>query len=162
MSGNRSNSSDDSAGPEGLRLPRGGVTAAKRRRGWEGEELELEREAPTIANGGDTHAAVDLNQFRNVQVGKGYQAKHVIRQRSGKADTTIIHDMTTTKPAPSTSSSKTSKKGPSKDTTTSHDAQQKQSSSKESSNMTRLQKYLQCEGLRNFRKELDSIESSYR
>ena len=38
--------------------------------------------------------AVDLNQFRNTEVGKGYQAKHVVRQRSAtteKVKTTTIN-----------------------------------------------------------------------
>jgi hypothetical protein len=76
----------------------------KKKRGWEGEELELEHqreqmmmtmmhpsmgqkkgeEGGVVVNSStaSTSAAVDLNQFRNTEVGRGFQAKHVIRQRT--------------------------------------------------------------------------------
>jgi hypothetical protein len=43
--------------------------------GWEGSHLELERQNPV-----KSEAIVDLAQFRNYQIGVGYQAKHVVRQ----------------------------------------------------------------------------------
>ena len=43
-----------------------------------------------------THAAVDLSQFRNEEVGKGYKAKHVVRQRDASSSTAMkgVVDMT--------------------------------------------------------------------
>src|SRR3569623_769458 len=73
--------SDDSSGPV---IPH--QSASRSRKGWEGESLELqhEREAHHYNQSGTATSvvAVDLNQFRNTEVGKGYQAKHVIRQRT--------------------------------------------------------------------------------
>ena len=37
-------------------------------------------------------AAVNLNQFRNTEVGQGYQAKHVVRQPSMGSDKVNIVD----------------------------------------------------------------------
>jgi hypothetical protein len=60
----------------------------RKHRGWQGEDMEMEhqREASSsIASGmldKDAATAVDLNQFRNTEVGKGYQAKHVMRQKT--------------------------------------------------------------------------------
>jgi hypothetical protein len=70
----------------------------KKSKGWDGEELELEHQKERMmmlqmnqstergrGEGGAIHGtnysvAVDLNQFRNTEVGTGFQAKHVIRQ----------------------------------------------------------------------------------
>jgi len=86
----QSSPSDDS--DDGARhLPAG---VLRSRGGWadmNGYEVEHQRErlrrADDHAGSGDddvtktTHAAVDLSQFRNEEVGKGYKAKHVVRQR---------------------------------------------------------------------------------
>lgn len=149
-------SDDDSAGPA---LPRGCV---KQRGGWEGEELELERQLdPSIdAATATTHAAVDLSQFRNTQVGKGYQAKHVIRQRSAAPQldpaVSIVQDRTKKEETSTaiTSNSKTATKSKKRH------AEELPSKELSSTKTTRqLQAYLQCEGLRKFRKELESIHS---
>jgi len=171
MSNNGGSSSDGS-------MPRG--LAPKRRRGWEGEALELERDdAP--ASGKETHAAVDLQQFRNTEVGKGYQAKHVVRQRTGippAKSEDAVQDMTIASGAPDTaadghstkkerskkSSSRKSKKRKKRDSSPApkdkdYDGKKRDrsSSSKRNSKSERLEKYLKCEGLRNFRKEIESI-----
>jgi hypothetical protein len=153
MSSNHHQSDEESAGSV-LPLPRGVL----KRRGWEGEELELERTMPAASTTQQQqHAAVDLNQFRNTHVGKGYQAKHVIRQRTGKDDTAVsIRDMTKETSDPSKRKSKKRKY----DSPPPFEEQKKTKTS--SSTTTRLQRYLQCEGLRKFRKELESIESSTR
>jgi hypothetical protein len=54
------------------------------RGGWQGEEMELQHEQnqQQDSNTKDVSAAVDLKQFQNTEVGVGYQAKHVIRQRT--------------------------------------------------------------------------------
>lgn len=161
MSNNGGSTSDES-------LPRGLVPT--RRRGWEGEALELERDdAPA---GASTHAAVDLQQFRNTEVGKGYQAKHVVRQRTGlpSSRSEDVHDMTAAggakdKERSKRSSSKKSKKRKRRDSSPplkdkDYDGRKRENSSFSSrgdSKSERLEKYLKCEGLKRFRKELESI-----
>ncbi len=39
------------------------------------------------------HAAVDLSQFRNEEVGKGYKAKHVVRQNDASLSAMCVVDM---------------------------------------------------------------------
>ena len=65
----------------------------KRNKGWGGEELEMQHQRDAFAK--EKHnkvTAVNLEQFQNNEVGKGYQAKHVIRQQSA-ANTSKIIDM---------------------------------------------------------------------
>merc|ERR1712157_519519 len=52
-------------------------------RGWEGGDLEIthQREYAKSSSQID-YAAVDMTQFHNTEVGKGYQAKHVVRQKT--------------------------------------------------------------------------------
>jgi hypothetical protein len=118
------------------------VGFSRKRRGWVGDHMEFEREKPL--EGDTAHAAVDLEQFRNRQVGVGYQAKHVVRQRSAPESTVVIRDMTKDK-----NESKMKKR-------------ELCSSSKKAKTdiapKSRLQIYLGCESLRTFRKELSSIE----
>lgn len=107
------------------------------RRGSEGDHMELERENPI--EDGASFAAVELEQFRNHQIGVGYQAKHVIRQKSAQNEPIVTHDMTGSKQA---------------------EVKLKSTRKPESERTSRLQQYLQSAGLRKFRKELSSIESS--
>jgi hypothetical protein len=128
--------SDNSAGP----IARGVTRRA--RKGWEGDDLEIEhqREAQQEPDKKRTSAAVCLDEFRNFEVGKGYQAKHVIRQRTGAANTEPIKDMTGGLPSPAPRKERNSgiidngEKG-----------------------NERRNEYLQCEALRTFRRELDKI-----
>lgn len=158
-SGTSSASDDDGHLPRGL---------PKRRRGWEGEDMELLRDdAPTAVS----HAAVDLQQFRNTEVGKGYQAKHVVRQRTGmdSRDAVKVQDMTTcsasrskSKEEHSRKSSKKSKKRKKHKHSSSpspidQDDRKREKSVPENLNDERLQRYLNCDGLRQFRRELESI-----
>ena len=63
---------------------------------WEGEEMELDHQRETERRDRDREesstgaaaivTAVDLNQFRNTEVGKGYQAKHVVRQNTASTN----------------------------------------------------------------------------
>mmetsp|Transcript_8185 Transcript_8185/g.17670 ORF Transcript_8185/g.17670 Transcript_8185/m.17670 type:complete len:150 (+) Transcript_8185:82-531(+) len=78
----------------------------ERNRGW-GQSMELAHQqevgqrrikrklnCDSDNDNDDDVVAVDLNQFRNTEVGKGYQAKHVVRQRSAtteKVKTTTIN-----------------------------------------------------------------------
>ena len=120
---------------------------SSKRRGWGDEHLELLREQPN--ENLTSHVAVNLQQFRNEQIGVGYQAKHVIRQRIVPGESTVVQNVTQGS------------------TTTTH----VQSKRKKETNGTdctekpkttgKLQKYMKCEKLRQFRKELASIESSH-
>lgn len=129
------------------------VAFSRKRRGWEGEHLELERkiDATAVDETASSHAAVDLEQFRNTQVGKGYQAKHVIRQPSAPDRQVTIQDMTQLHQLPKTSGEATKSRRLDDEKPTKDDS---------ASARTRLHRYLQCEGLRKFRTELESIESS--
>jgi hypothetical protein len=100
-SGSLSDDSDDGA----RHLPTG---VLRSRGGWadmNGYEVEHQRER--LRRVGDhaksdddvrktIHVAVDLSQFRNEEVGKGYKAKHVVRQRDASSSTAMkgVVDMT--------------------------------------------------------------------
>jgi hypothetical protein len=139
-------------------LPRRGQP--QRRGGlWEGEALEWERSKEHSDAKDQTttaaYVAVDLNQFRNQEVGRGYQAKHVIRQKAHyviepPSSNSRIVDMTTKKDTTDSNSSQRSKKrkNATNDSTTT------------TKKVSRLDRYLQCAGMRQFRKELESIVSS--
>lgn len=149
-------SDSDDAGPC---IPRGAIThqQTKRRRLWEGEALEWERAKGHDVRGTTTttksYAAVDLNQFRNQEVGLGYQAKHVIRQKTHsdtmmEPSTRIVVDTTTkTKEEEETNRTQKQKK-------------KREAKEEQDSPTVRLDRYLQCKGMRQFRKELESILSS--
>lgn len=80
---------------------------------WQGEEMELDHQRETerrdrdrdeSSTGAAIVTAVDLNQFRNTEVGKGYQAKHVVRQNTATNNDTaaaaqVIIDAGTMTPA---------------------------------------------------------------
>eukprot|EP00590_Aulacoseira_subarctica_P010349 CAMPEP_0172430058 /NCGR_PEP_ID=MMETSP1064-20121228/52914_1 /TAXON_ID=202472 /ORGANISM="Aulacoseira subarctica , Strain CCAP 1002/5" /LENGTH=135 /DNA_ID=CAMNT_0013175849 /DNA_START=242 /DNA_END=645 /DNA_ORIENTATION=+ len=85
------NYNDFSEGDDDSKLGPSLPAGVLRRKGavWEGEEMELDhyREGRGSANKKrkDASAAVDISQFQNTVVGQGYQAKHVIRQRTNAA-----------------------------------------------------------------------------
>ena len=109
-------------------------------------ELEHAREAMREGKKIRQPVAVDLEQFRNREVGKGYQAKHVVRQRTAekKSSITKIKDMTKAAKVDDGSFKKKSSK----------------SGTKHKSKETRVSKYMQCEAFRRFRKEIEAIVSS--
>eukprot|EP00588_Corethron_pennatum_P022661 CAMPEP_0194333224 /NCGR_PEP_ID=MMETSP0171-20130528/62002_1 /TAXON_ID=218684 /ORGANISM="Corethron pennatum, Strain L29A3" /LENGTH=181 /DNA_ID=CAMNT_0039095373 /DNA_START=8 /DNA_END=549 /DNA_ORIENTATION=+ len=76
-------------------VPRG-ILQKSRVRGWEGYDMELTR---TCHEGGgkSRSAAVDKHQFYNNEVGVGYQARGVVRQKRAVDDAYKIFDMS--KPA---------------------------------------------------------------
>jgi hypothetical protein len=86
---------DDHADTGGPAEPPRGVTK-RRRGGWQGEEMEMTHQRDAFREDkSKAHAAVDISQFQNHEVGKGYQAKHVVRQRSGKESSSgKMQDMT--------------------------------------------------------------------
>ena len=127
-----SDQEDMMAGP---RAPRGTVG---RQRGWQGEELEMAHKREGLATGRDkksTAAAVDIQQFQNHDVGQGYQARHVVRQPSAHTSNRMeVRDM---------SGGKFNEKEETKKIVDSGDRE-----------------YLQNKGLRDFRKEIESILAS--
>lgn len=112
-------------------------SARKRRGEWEGRELELERDRTTAIELGVV-TATDLQQFRNEEVGKGYQAKHVIRQ-------------------PSTSLQKISHGLPTKKARTETVDVTENKMNVKLELDPRIARFLKCAAFRKFRKELESM-----
>jgi len=81
-----------------------------------------------------THAAVDLQQFRNDEVGKGYQAKHVVRQKGVPSKASGIVDMSQRK----------------------EESIETQTARSNAESITK-ESYLQCRGMRNFMREVNKI-----
>ena len=112
------------------------VGYSRTQRGWAGSNIELQRDDDIQEF--KANAAVDLNQFRNTQIGVGYQAKHVVRQRSNPKPTMVVTDL------------RSNLKKRKSDEVHENDNIQ----------LARLRHYLNNVGLRNFRRELASIEES--
>jgi hypothetical protein len=115
-------------------------SVSQQRRGWQGEELEIDHQRESLKSGKDKDAvaaAVDIRQFQNHVVGEGYQAKHVIRQSSAKTrgPSLQIKDM-------------------------SGGAKFGRGESKQEMKDTGDRNYIQNAGLREFRKEIESILES--
>jgi hypothetical protein len=137
----RSDSDDED---DGLNIPKG---VLRRKGGWEGDDLEWERSRSTTIDP-KVSAAVDLKQFRNEEVGKGYQAKHVVRQPSATRDHNFrIEDMTT-------KTTRSSKKGKRKDSSS---ATKKRDRDQEDQFSSKLAKYLNCESFCKFRQEIEKM-----
>jgi hypothetical protein len=96
---------------------------------------------PTVSS---APTAVDLRQFQNFEVGKGYQAQHVVRQPKAAAGRVDIIDM-------SRQHQPVEKDAPRK---ARHPAKNKESKDWET---RRLQRYLQSSVFRRFREELEKI-----
>jgi ribosomal protein S2 len=141
--------SESSAGPC---VPKG---VLKSRGGWQGDELELERSAAEPDKA--VFAAVDLDQFRNTQVGKGYQAKHVVRQRTREQNKMEIINAA----LPTTlTKSKTQEQKDYMDLER-HSSENPANRRKKDDNKyakEKLSMYLKSEGLRTFRLQLGEIE----
>jgi hypothetical protein len=125
-----SSSSDDSESPN---VPAG---VLKSRSGWD-EQLERERRV------GDTRSAVavDLGQFRNTQVGSGYQARNVIRQSAVNTKVKIIR----------------------KDVPLEREEDRKklvQDDGGANNKDKNLRRYIRCRAFREFRKEIEKIVNS--
>lgn len=109
----------------------------RKRKGWEGDEMELNHQKEKLREGPgeETIVAVDLKQFQNHLVGEGYQAKHVVRQRSAVTQSQIkTLDMT-------------------------HNTIKFKSKPEKKKN-DKLLKYLRCNGMREFRRQLEEILKS--
>lgn len=167
---------------------------SSRIRGWAGEEMELAHQREKIKEqqessrrvngvneleetGEEQYSTVNLEQFRNRKVGVGYQARGVMRQKSGLASTGSmkIVDMTkkrhrndigmeSTSSVVSSSERKSHKKKHKHNRNSSRKktrTRDQSSSSKEADSIgdENIQKYLQCKGIIDFRKELHKILS---
>jgi hypothetical protein len=106
-------------------------------RGWQGDEMELQHQLEHQGKSTDVITAVDLTQFQNTQVGIGYQAKHVVRQRMASMSTAPIA-IHTPQPSKTTAVPKASA----------------------TTNVPGKEDLLRNEGLRAFRKEIEKILSS--
>ncbi|KAL7542320.1 hypothetical protein ACHAXR_013303 [Thalassiosira sp. AJA248-18] len=158
-------SSGNDSGPD---LPAG---VLRSRGGWADEyNLEIEHQREKLREGADehdaarrgepkssSHAAVDLSQFRNDEVGEGYQAKHVVRQKEASSSATAmgVVDM---------SGGQFSKKEGRAESSVarkrSHDAdggEKDKNGKKKQPVDDRLESYLKCNGMRSFMKEIDKI-----
>jgi hypothetical protein len=120
------------------------VASAPRQRGWAGEEFEMNHTREQFRQGITSEfTAVDIKQFHNTIVGVGYQAKGVIRQKAGVIDEpTTVKDMRTKPKEEPRKRSKRERKHPGE------------------GKVQRLQRYLQCAGIREFRRQIEEILSS--
>ncbi|KAL3773662.1 hypothetical protein ACHAW5_007952 [Stephanodiscus triporus] len=151
-------SSDDETGQNNL--PAG---VLRSRGGWADTnniEIEHQRErlraADTGKNVTKNHAVVDLSQFRNEEVGRGYKAKHVVRQREASLSAMGVLDMSggNFSAKDVRCSSDTIKRG--------RDQVEMEVSTavgKKSDDVC-LDTYLKCKGMRDFVKEIDKILKS--
>jgi hypothetical protein len=132
-----------------LRRPR----HSTRNRGWQGEQLELEHSLEPKTS---TCVAVDLQQFRNTVVGQGYQAKHVVRQKG--LPTSENENKRLAEPRKHQKCNDNSISGRTTPKKRKSESERGDGGPELSAETTKLQRYLQCAGLRRFRKELANIE----
>lgn len=169
-SGSNSNSNSSSEDEADRFIP-------KSNNGWGGNDMELEHQRQSfLEHKNKTSAAVDISQFQNHEIGQGYQAKHVVRQRQAPGATDAAgndNDNPTDKSKARGSNSRT----PQRVTDMTQQESQlatgddKKSSSKKRKGAadtdtppdnprTRLKKYLTAPGMVAFRNELESLLSS--
>ena len=123
-------------------------------KGWAGEELEIEHRREQIRNNefkSHTCTTVDLGQFQNKEVGVGYQARGVIRQRGADGPQMKIIDMTKKVDDRETGSVESSSKKKRK-----REKKSKRDSKKKAKDDP-LKIFLECKALRDFRKEIEKI-----
>jgi hypothetical protein len=145
-------SESDSDMKGGPAVPRGVLRADWRERG--GEELERStRSGETLR----AVAAVDVRQFRNEEVGKGYQARHVVRQpRATPADVKIV-DMSSSKSNVKDTDERKRKYHPEHPEVKKSRPEHPEVNESNEKKSSRRRRYLQCDALRGFRKELEKI-----
>ncbi|KAG7363929.1 hypothetical protein IV203_037131 [Nitzschia inconspicua] len=157
------NGDDDELQDDGLSSshPAMAFAARQKRKGWQGEELELEHRRqqmmakPPSGTETTTVTAVDLNQFRNTEVGEGYQAKHVVRQRTAPTVPVPFSSpptMTNTAAAAAAAAAETHSRSTIHTAVVSTKTNQALLITKEA--------MLENTGLREFRKEIEKILSS--
>lgn len=151
-------SDNDSSSHSDYDIPSRGVISSGK--GWQGEEMELEHARQQMQDPHKPSAttAVDLSQFRNEEIGQGYQAKFVVRQRQADDPAAVpIRDMTGEKEEESKKSSRKKSKRKREKDEAKADKHRKSSNSSKKKEPSRLDRYLQCAGLRAFRKELEQF-----
>lgn len=150
----------DSSSDIGPALPAG---VLRSRGGWAGDSLEIEHQRENLRAANEdgerntSHAAVDLSQFRNEEVGKGYQAKGVIRQKGAVSSSSKVVDMTGGKDR----KEKAHKHGSEGDRSLSKkrrlDSKDESDDRKKTQEETRLDSYLKSNGMRLFMGEIETI-----
>ena len=134
--------SDDDEGSDhdgGPSIPAGVLQTSKR--GWAGEELEMDHHLKETSK--SDFASVDIKQFQN------YQARGVIRQKTVVAEQGMaVRDMATrTRDEPVEDGSSAERKRP-------REAEPKEAKRR------KLEKYVSCGGLREFRKAIEQLLAS--
>jgi hypothetical protein len=121
------------------------------RRGWGGESLEIEHQRESLGAGNKKSqtAAVDLSQFRNEEVGKGYQAKHVVRQREANFSSVGVVDMS--------GGAFRSKEEDRREKKSRKDEKKRKRKKNNEQQDNRLDSYLKCHGLEVFLGEIDKM-----
>lgn len=163
MSDDASSDGSDAAGPA---LPAG---VLKTRTAWAGDQLEMDHTREHIRRGGaDTdadhqashHAAVDISQFQNTEVGSGYQARHVVRQKTGAgSDGMKVRDMTGCVLS-DTKDGGGKRESEKKIKNKSEPVAAKRKRDDDHGKYKVADEYLKCKGVREFRLELEKILSS--
>mmetsp|Transcript_17655 Transcript_17655/g.41195 ORF Transcript_17655/g.41195 Transcript_17655/m.41195 type:complete len:147 (-) Transcript_17655:1544-1984(-) len=140
-----SDSSEDELGPA---IPEG---VLRRRAGWsDRENFEIEHQRERLRSDAEaSSAAVDLSQFRNEEVGKGYQAKHVVRQAVAASSNDAVIDMT--------GNQKEAKKSKKRNKRVNEQVADAEGSRKHSRPDPRLGTYLGNKHMRDFVREVDKI-----
>ena len=163
-------------------LPAHMRNVSTKKRGWAGDEMEMNHKIQQLSSSTAT-TAVDLKQFRNEEVGIGYQSKGVIRQRgigdyheekeykivdmskkpimeknqqsssSEDEDESSIHSRNKHKKSKKESKRKRKRK----DEKERKVHKEKKKEQHEENNNNVIDKYLQCEAIRIFRKEIEKI-----
>lgn len=143
---------DDTSNDDELRPPPNALYS-----GWAGDFLEIDHQRETAGRRDrlKSHTAVDTTQFRNEEVGKGYQAKHVVRQKEAMAETAGVVDMSggvfssRDKSDQSLRQSSHEKSSAKRKHEYDGDTDKKRN--------IRLESYLTCQGLKTFLGELEKI-----
>lgn len=133
-------------------------SSRKRKGGWSGEELEMQHQQDVFAaKNKNKHqhqkgaGTLLKDQFQNTEVGQGYQAKHVIRQKQHSSATTV---------ATSSSNSNIIDMSGGVDFNKASALQSNNKSNMPEESILDVKLYLKSKELRDFRKEIEKILSS--
>mmetsp|Transcript_1797 Transcript_1797/g.2588 ORF Transcript_1797/g.2588 Transcript_1797/m.2588 type:complete len:164 (+) Transcript_1797:139-630(+) len=143
---------------------------AKRKNVWAGEEMEMKhqlqwsKEKAKSAKGNEDYATVDLSQFRNTEVGVGYQAKGVVRQRSGYEESNISktkrkETLPPQIPKADNALEQNIRQQPFKNDSERIQEKDMTNTSASSNKAPEFNKFLQSKGIRDFRREIEKILS---
>ena len=141
------------------------------KKGWAGEEMEMSHRREQLRNTDHTrtsaqqYGTVNLEQFQNKEVGHGYQARGVIRQRTGLPSSNLnIVDMS--KKNPQQEKEEDGGNNSVTSASSSKEKRRKRKSKRKRSDSEKTRKeiptdpteqFLRCKALRDFRKELEKI-----